>query len=466
MAVCRTFWTPLDAATNLISATRTVPYGMPLVETSSTTVRWRILALLMAYAGLCHFNRISISVAGNEHIMREFAIDETWMGLVYSSYLFVYTLCMMPGGWLIDRVGPKRALMLLGFGSAVLVPLTGAASVAAAGSILAVLCIIRGLLGLFSAPLHPAAARTVSFWMPSQARGAANGLVTGTAVAGIASTYFVFGFLMDRVGWPSAFLVAGVVTLLLTLTWSAYATDRPSQHPAVNAVERQLMADDASQPVESQSLEHLSADGEGGLWPTLRNRSLILLTLSYATVGYFQYLFFYWMQYYFDRVLKLGQDDGRLYATIPTLAMAVGMVCGGWLSDRAESQFGRRRGRAITPVCGMIASAVLLGIGITVGHPVAVVTCFALSLGAIGVSESAFWVTGVELGRKSGGLSAAILNTGGNVGGILAPVVTPLFSHYFGWQAGLGLASMFSIFGAVVWRWIDPAEQSARGRDT
>jgi dipeptide/tripeptide permease len=55
-------------------------------------------------------------------------------------------------------------------------------------------------------------------------------------------------------------------------------------------------------------------------------------------------------------------------------------------------------------------------------------------------------------------MSAAILNTGGNAGGILAPIVTPLFSGYFGWQAGLGVASVICLFGAALWRWIDPFE--------
>ena len=51
-----------------------------------------------------------------------------------------------------------------------------------------------------------------------------------------------------------------------------------------------------------------------------------------------------------------------------------------------------------------------------------------------------------------------MLNTGGNLGGMLAPVVTPLFSDFFGWRAGLGLASGLCVFGAVLWVWIDPDE--------
>ena len=68
---------------------------------------------------------IRSAVAGTEHIMQDYSIEKTKMGMVYSSYLVVYTLCMMPGGWLIDRIGPKKALMILGFGSAILVPMTG-----------------------------------------------------------------------------------------------------------------------------------------------------------------------------------------------------------------------------------------------------------------------------------------------------------------------------------------------------
>src|SRR5204863_1260876 len=100
------------------------------------------------------------------------------------------------------------------------------------------------------------------------------------------------------------------------------------------------------------------------LLPPWRKRSVILLTLSYAAVGYFQYMFFYWMQYYFDKVLGLGKADGRLYATIPAVAMALGMAAGGWLTDAAQTRWGPRRGRTLVTVSGMIASAALLGAGI------------------------------------------------------------------------------------------------------
>ncbi len=439
------------------------------------------MALLMAYVGLVHFNRISITSAGTEHIMPEYGIDETSMGMVYSSYLFVYTFCMLPGGWLLDKYGPKRALMLVGFGSAVLVPLTGLAGYLflpspttaglpgvvneqtlltgsfLAGSLLLPLCLIRGLLGLISAPIHPSAARAISFWMPFSAQGTANGLVTGAAVTGIALTPFVFGFMMDRLSWPLAFIVAGIATLLLTIIWAMYATDHPDQHPDTNEGERQLPTRLAPATSQTGSL----ADSLTGTIELFRNRSLVLLTLSYAAASYFQFLFFFWQQYYFTKVLKLGNDEGRLCATIVTFAMVIGMMSGGWIADRMQLIFGGWRGRAITPIFGMLASGALLILGVLGTNTVWIVSCFALAMGALGLSEAPIWVAGIQLGRQRGGLSAAFLNAGGNVGSILAPIVTPIFSSFFGWKASLGLAAVICILGASLWFWIEPPEQNS-----
>lgn len=430
----------------------------------ATYVRWGILLLLMAFAGLCHFNRISISVAGTEHIMEDYDLTDDQMGMVYSSYLFVYTLCMVPGGWLIDRIGPKRSLLLLGYGSAILVPMTGLTSYASAGTILLALCAVRALLGVVSAPMHPGAARAVSFWMPVYGRGAANGLVTGAAVAGIAATYYVFGKLMDLVGWPAAFVVAGGVTLLLALVWQLYATDHPGQHRGANERERELIEPIAGNPFAPRAPG--VASDPSGLWALFRNRSLVMLTLSYAAYSYVQYLFFYWTQHYFDKVLQFDTDTSRLYTTIVMIGMAVGMIGGGGLGDRAIARFGRRWGRALAPMAGMTASTVLLILAVLSTREAVVVGCFTLAMAALGASESSFWVTGIELGRHNGGLSGAFLNAGGNLGGIPAPYLTPLISGFVsarlgeqaGWGVGLVLAGLLCLVGAVLWCWVTPDE--------
>jgi ACS family D-galactonate transporter-like MFS transporter len=180
--------------------------------------------------------------------------------------------------------------------------------------------------------------------------------------------------------------------------------------------------------------------------------------LSYAAVGYFQYMFFYWMEYYFETILELGKDRGRLYATIPSVAMALGMAAGGRLTDAAQARWGVRRGRIIVTVTGMVASAALLGAGILFKQPIWIVTCFSLALASLGASEGSFWTTATDLGGGRAGVAAAIVNTGGNAGGALAPQLTPLIGDHFGWQGGLAVAAVFCFLGAILWRWIDPDE--------
>lgn len=399
-------------------------------------MRWRIVGLLLAYAGMVHFNRISLPVAGSERLMAQFDISERLMGAVYSAYLVAYTLMMTPGGWFIDRYGPRAALLIVGFGSAVCVALTGAAgySIATGAALVAALIGIRILMGIVNAPFHPSAAHAISRWVPAPRRAWANGLVNAAALIGISSTFYVFGFMMDRFGWPAAFLVASGVTGLVAAVWWACAADGPAELPTKRAAAR---ADEI---------------------PPWRKRSLVLLTVSYAAVGYFQYLFFYWMQHYFDKVLGLGKSDARLYATIPTIAMAVGMAVGGWLTDLAQSRWGVRRGRIVVPVAGMAASAAFLGAGILCPQPAGIVTLFSLALAFLGATEGAFWTTAIDLGGRQSGVSAAIVNTGGNAGGALAPYLTPLISHHFGWPVGIGVACIICFLGAVNWLWIDPGE--------
>src|SRR5262249_8987541 len=98
---------------------------------------------------------------------------------------------------------------------------------------------------------------------------------------------------------------------------------------------------------------------------------------------------------------------------------------GGWLSERLVGPRGVRRGGVGGPVVGLLASAGLLLLGLAVAPLWAVVTCLSLALATACACEGPCWTTAVELGGRRGGTAAGIFNTGGNLGGQLAPWVTP-----------------------------------------
>jgi ACS family glucarate transporter-like MFS transporter len=422
-------------------------------------VRWQILALLVAFSFMSWFNRTSMAAAYDERIKAEYGISPETMGTVYSGFFLVYLIFMTPGGWFIDRFGARTALIGMGFGSALFGALTGSAVLFGAGLLVPALLVIRGLMGLFSAPIYPASGRVVSRWFPYPQRALANGLVTGAAMVGNACTFVGFGALIDRVDWPLAFVITGGITALLALLWTVHSADRPVQHPSVNAAERRLIEQDEP----AWSFEQTGLAPKRGWHVLLTNRSLVLLTVSYAAVNYFEYLFSFWMHHYFENELHMGKIESRYYAAILFLSEAAGMVLGGWLSDRVQRTFGYRWGRALVPVGGMIASAVFLSVGLIPKEPGWIVAWFALAVGAVGMVEGPFWATAIELGGLRGGTSAGICNTGGNVGGLIAPVVTPWVSGLLGWQYGIGLGSLVCLAGATLWWWIDPAERCTDG---
>jgi MFS family permease len=426
-----------------------------------TSVRWRVLGLLVAFSFLSWFNRVSMSVAGTDRIIDQFGISETAMGWVYTTFLLTYAVCMAPGGWLIDRYGVWLSLVVMGLGLAVFAGLTGAVgfAFASAGLVWGGLMVVRSVMGVCATPMYPAGARAIASWLPLSQRSVANGLLTGAALIGIASTYPGFGLLIDWCDWPAAFLIVGAATSLLALIWAWHAASHPAQHPGVNQAERDLIAGPYGEVLPGT----LSA---GGLWdwlPLLRNRSLVLLTCSYAAVGYVEYLFFFWVQRYFGKELHFDKTGSRLASSVVMLGTAAGMIFGGGVADRLLRAHGYRLGRAIVPVTGLLLGAILVFAGLVVREPWAIVGCFTLALAAVGATEGPCWATAVELGGRHGGTSAGIFNTGGNIIGLLAPVVTPWVAEDLGlgWFWAILLASFIAVAGAVLWLGIDPQERVA-----
>ena len=420
----------------------------------SVLSRWLIVVLLMGYAGLAHYNRVGISVAGSEVFIRHYGISKTNMGWVYTAFLIVYTLGMLPGGWLIDRIGSGKALALLGVSMGSFVVLTGALGwvLTDPRTLWLGLLVIRSLAGLCSAPLHPGAAHVVSDVTHGRGRATANGLVTAGALVGIACCYPVFGWLMDKLTWPWAFVVSGLALISYGLLWIWLALPRLPGPAAEAAAERTL--DEPAPASRATAAARL-----------LVHKDLWLLTLSYAAFGYFQYLFFYWMNNYFEDVLKVPDVESRRVSFFIALSQGAGMAIGGLAADVACRWCGTTIGRRGIVLTGMGLSALLALIATQLADYKQVAIFFALAMGTQGICEGVFWTTSTDIGGRSRGFAAAFMNTGGNVGGLISPVLTPAMAERIGWPGAIAVACVISLIGATVWFWIKPPAATEDVRD-
>jgi MFS family permease len=423
----------------------------------SNRSRWSIVLLLMAIAGVAHFNRIAISVAGAEVFIGEGGISKTRMGWVYTAFLIVYTLGMIPGGWFIDRIGPVGALTAFGLTMGTFAGLTGVLGWVTQTplQLWIGLLAIRGLAGLGNTPLHPGAAHVVSGVTPPSQRATANGMVTAGALLGIACCYPVFGLLIDRLTWPWAFVVSGAALVAFGVVWHLAASRLVPSHASARksaSIDSTSKATGVPAPVDRS---------------ILHRRDLWLIALSYTAFGYFQYLFFYWMDYYFKDVLHVEKVDARNDSFWITLAQGAGMVLGGLCNDGICRWIGVARGRRVTVITGMGMGAVGALVAVSVSSELQVVSALAVSMGALGMCEGVFWTTVTDIGGRNRGLAAAFMNTFGNAGGLVSPTLTPVLAQSsLGWPGAITVACAIVAAGGFVWCWITPLPSGSDGAST
>ena len=395
------------------------------------TTRLIVVALLFGFSLISYFDRTIMSIAGPQ-LMRDFAISPTQMGAVYSAFILGYALFMIPGGHLSDRLGPRRTLALMGTFSAAftgLIVFAGKPGLGAYIGIVLALFAIRLGLGVVTAPLYPACARMTANWIPVVYHARVQGFIIAGSSAGAAISPLLFTWMLLHFRWRVSFIAAAGATAALSIFWLWYARDRPAW---------------VSAPRDSKTGQ------ERASWTKLfANRNLMLLTFAYGTLGYFQYIFFYWIYYYFGEVLHMGARASAQYTTILFLAEGAIMPVGGFVSDRLTRSYGAQFGRRMVPMAGLLLSAVFTYAGTVASRASAAVACLSLAFGLAACCEGPFWASVTEMAGERVGAASSILNAGAQVGGFFAPILTPYIASRAGWSWGLYAGSLVALSGVL-----------------
>src|SRR4051812_29205845 len=78
-----------------------------------THVRWLVLAAVCTVYFITYVDRVNISLAAPA-IQRELQLSPSEMGIIFAAFSVSYAALQIPGGWLADRIGPRRALTAMG----------------------------------------------------------------------------------------------------------------------------------------------------------------------------------------------------------------------------------------------------------------------------------------------------------------------------------------------------------------
>jgi len=410
-------------------------------------VRHRVAALTALVGVITYLDRTCISVTA-PNMMKDLGLTQIQMSFVFSAFTLAYGIFEIPSGWWGDRVGTRRVLTRIVTWWSTFTMLTGAAWSYAS------LLVTRFLFGAGEAGCWPNAARTISRWFPVSERGTAQGFFfMGTNLAG-GFTPLLVTVMLGHMSWRWLFVIFGSVGFVWAVFWRYWFRDEPAQHAAVRAEELEW--------IEKGRMIDAGHSHDGTPWKALlANRTAVLICAMYFAQAYGFNFYVTWLPTYLKNVRGFASVSLGVFAGLPLALGVLASPLGGLTTDRLTRRFGLRIGRATVGAGALLAAGGCLMAGTSTASPYASALLIALGAAVANFMLPAAWGCCVDLGGRHAGTLSAVMNTSGQIAGVLCPIIVGVCVQWFGsWSAPLYLTAALYVAGAICWGWIDPSRRT------
>jgi MFS family permease len=320
---------------------------------NATRYAWFAVALLWVVACLNYLDR-QVIFSVFPLLREEMALDDLQLGLLSTVFLWVYGLASPFGGYLSDRAGRKRVILLSLLIWTTVTLLTGYVQN------FSQLLVARALMGLSEACYLPAALALIAELHAKGSRSLATGIHQTGLYAGMAFGGVVGGAMGERSGWRSPFFFLGAIGLAYALI---------------------LMKGLRGDPKASQT--NLPSGGRfaASLSEVLRLPGYGGMLTAFTVFSIANWIVYTWLPLFIFERFRMSLAAAGFSATFYLQAASfAGILSGGWLADR----WNRRspKGRVFTQVIGVAVAAPFLYLaGVTTSETVLVAALIAFGLG-------------------------------------------------------------------------------------
>jgi sugar phosphate permease len=378
-------------------------------------------------------------------IMEELGITLTTMGWVTFAFRMAYALFQVPGGWLGDTIGARRALAIVVSWWSAFTALTALAWNAAS------MIVIQVFFGLGEAGAFPIATRSLSRWMRPTERGFAQGVThAGSRLGGAITPPIVALAIMPLFGWRAAFYAFGVLGVVWAVCWFIYYRDTPEEHAGVNPAERELIGGGIKRkgtgPVPwRQILSH------GNLW---------VLAVMYFFYNYNLNVYQDWFPTYLRQSKGMTLAQMGIYASLPLMAGVIGDLGGGWFSDILLRRTGNvNLARRWPAIGGFLLSAAATVPAVLAHDPKVSVACYCVAFFGLEWTVGISWAVPLDIGGDYAGSVSAVMNMLGNVGGAVAATVVTYTAAHYGWNVPFLMTAGLCLIAATLYLKIDASRK-------
>jgi ACS family glucarate transporter-like MFS transporter len=377
-----------------------------------TNRRVWIFVFMFFLTTINYVDRVVLSVSATP-IAREFGITPVQLGYLFSSFLWLYVICLVPMGMIVDKFG-TRAVNAAGIGLwSIATALTGFAPG------LSTLIASRVLMGVGESTTYPAAGRVIREWIPMRERALFAAIFNSGAYFGPAVGGLVLTWLVSTAGWRTAFFVCSAIGFVWLAAWLIWFR-LPEQASWLSSEERAMILRERGDKSAQAAAPSL------GIGRLLASTSMLGLMLTQGCAVYTQYLFLTWLPNYLQAERGMSMLKSGALMALPFLGAVILTALIGKLSDTLLTEEtirtgGRRRLAALSMLAG---SLILLTPLVGNVYVILLLIMIALSGVASTVAMNIALVSDLLRSSADAGRATGLLILGGNIFGISAPIVT------------------------------------------
>ncbi|HLI82784.1 MAG TPA: MFS transporter [Bryobacteraceae bacterium] len=400
-----------------------------------------VLGLTVLAYMITYMDRQVLAVA-RPAIRDELGISLVMMGWITFGFRMSYALFQIPGGWMGDRIGARRALALIVTWWSAFTAFTGMAWSAVS------MLVIQVLFGFGEAGAFPIATRSLARWMRPTERGFAQGATHAGSRLGAFLTPPIVVLIIAKFGWRPAFFAFGILGAAWALVWFLYYRDTPEEHRGVNPAERELIGAGRKR---SEHVPWRRILAHGNLW---------ILAAMYFCYNFNLNVYQDWFPTYLHDARGLTLTKMGFYASLPLLAGVLGDLAGGSFSDMVLRATGKvNLARRWVAVAGFVVSGAATIPAVLARDPRVSVAFYCAAFFALEWTVGISWAIPLDIGGDFAGSVSAVMNSLGNLGGALSAPVVTYIARGMGWNVPFYATSALCAIAVLLFLKIDASRK-------
>jgi ACS family glucarate transporter-like MFS transporter len=412
-------------------------------------VRRYWIALLLFFMTLINYvDKIVFAVAAPD-LKTMFNLSAGTLGVLLSVVTWGYTVALIPAGLVTDRVGARKfAGIGVGVWSLAAIATGFAPSVGMLGG-------SRLVLGIGESATFPVAGKVTKQWAPGKERGVFTGFWNAGTTVGSGVGAILAALLITNLGWRPAFWILGAIGFVWIAVWLVVVRP-PELTKWLRPAERDFIVANRETD-ETAGDSDAEAKVKGSWWAPLRellrHRAMWGLLLTEGCSVYTTYFLLTWLPSFLADTRGLKIIGAGILTGIPFLVAAVLVFAFTRLSDVIITRTGGGPGSRRWMVAVYLLLSLALVAAPAIHSLVFLEILLTWSIAMNFSTNSLILALANDLIRRPqlAGLGTGLVAFGGNVFGLLAPIVTGFIVGATGGYTGAFLVgAVFALIGCVV----------------